>query len=126
MHIRRLENLVLHLEITRCRSIAMDLLSMTDKGNDVTFMRKMRSCFGVSVHMVCTIWRILTEQEKMPDNAEPKHLFWALGFLKTYATEHSLAVWFKCDEKTLRKWVWIMIDALSSLEIVSIIFYLYN
>ena len=50
------------------------------------------------------------------DACKPKHLLWALIFLKTYSTESSLAVAIGADEKTLRKWIFIIIYAISDLE----------
>ena len=50
------------------------------------------------------------------DACKPKHLLWALIFLKTYNAESSLAVAIGVDEKTLRKWIFIIIYAISDLE----------
>ena len=50
------------------------------------------------------------------DACKPKHLLWAVIFLKTYTTESSLAVAIGVDEKTLRKWIFIIINAISDLE----------
>ena len=50
------------------------------------------------------------------DACKPKHLLWVLIFLKTYTTESSLAVAIGVDEKTLRKWIFIIIYAISDLE----------
>ena len=50
------------------------------------------------------------------DACKPKHLLWALIFLKTYTTESSLAVAIGVDEKTLQKWIFIIIYAISDLE----------
>ena len=47
------------------------------------------------------------------DACKPKHLLWALIFLKTYTTESSLLVAIGVDEKTLRKWIFIIIYAIS-------------
>ena len=50
------------------------------------------------------------------DACKPKHLLWVLIFLKTYTTESSLAVAIGVDEKTLQKWIFIIIYAISDLE----------
>lgn len=97
----------------------MDYLSMKKKLNDRTFLTKMRSCFGVSVHMMLFLWDKLERNKLIPDKAEPKHLFWAMAFLKLYAAEPSLASMFRVDEKTLRKWVWLFVDSIAALEVVS-------
>ena len=50
------------------------------------------------------------------DASKPKHLLWVLIFLKTYTTESSLTVAIEVDEKTLQKWILIIIYAISDLE----------
>ena len=47
------------------------------------------------------------------DACKPKQV---LIFLKTYTTESSLAVAIGVDEKTLQKWIFIIIYAISDLE----------
>ena len=42
--------------------------------------------------------------------------FWALIFLKTYTTESPLVVAIGVDEKTLQKWIFIIICSISDLE----------
>ena len=67
--------------------------------------------------MVCVIvWGELKWSMLVKDACKPKHLLWVLIFLKTYTTESSLAVAIGVDEKTLRKWIFIIIYAISDLE----------
>ena len=47
---------------------------------------------------------------------KPKHLHWVFIFLKTYTTESSLEVAIGVDEKTLRKWIFSIIYAISDSE----------
>jgi hypothetical protein len=61
---------------------------------------------------------------------KPKHLLWALHFMKCYPTEKQMSSAVKEDDKTLRKWVQIFIKALAGLnsKVVScckIVFFLY-
>ncbi len=52
-------------------------------------------------------WRI---RQLFPDAIlEQKHLIWALGFLKTYSNEIVLARLFQTSEKTLRKYVHLVV-----------------
>ena len=52
--------------------------------------------------MVCMIvWGELKWSMLVEDACKPKHLLWALIFLKTYTIESSLAVAIGVDEKTL-------------------------
>jgi hypothetical protein len=61
----------------------------------------------------------LVKQGAMPAKAAPKHLLWALFFLKVYTTENVAAVIMCCDEKTIRLWSWVMVGAIAGLDCVS-------
>ena len=66
---------------------------------------------------VCAIvWGELKWSMLVEDPCKPNHLLWVLIFLKTFITESSLAVAIGVDEKTLRKWIFIIIYAISDLE----------
>jgi hypothetical protein len=68
---------------------------------------------------VCNeLWTMLVEQG-LPKQASPIHMLWALCFMKQYAAESVLASMCDCDEKTLRKWVWIMVEQIAKLDLVS-------
>ena len=62
------------------------------------------------------VWGELKQSMLVEDACKPKHLLWAHIFLKTYTTESSLAVVIGVDEKTLQKWIFIIIYAISDLE----------
>jgi hypothetical protein len=81
--------------------------------------RRFKALFGVSASRCAHIWRRLQIDEVLPSKATPKHLLWALYFLKVYDSENNMAGRCGCDEKTLRKWIWKMIDALCRMDIVS-------
>ena len=67
--------------------------------------------------VVCVIvWGNLQHAFLVQHTCEPKHLLGALVFLKIYAAEYSLALTFGVDEKTLHKWMWIIVFAISDLE----------
>lgn len=92
-----------------------------DVDQSLTGRRRFRSLFGTSP-LICSIaWTLI--QPSLPDGGEPKHLLWALLFMKTYMTEHAMRVLTGADEKTQRKWIWIFIDLLSSLNVVSTVGY---
>ena len=66
---------------------------------------------------VCTfVWGELKQSMLVEDTCKPKHLLWTLIFLKTYTSESSLAVAIGVDEKTLQKWIFIIIYTISDLE----------
>lgn len=83
------------------------------------FTRKFRSHYGVSVKVMTKTWNSLVLQNLLPSLAEPKHILWMCAFLKTYTTETLYATLYKVEEKTFRKWIWIMLGAVAKLEIVS-------
>jgi len=72
--------------------------------------------------VVADVWSRLGIDRDDPDvpedkSAEPKHLLWALLFLKTNLDDHNLSS--KCEavsEPTYRKWKWIFIGKISYLE----------
>ena len=71
---------------------------------------------GVHPTVCMIVWGELKWSMLVKDACKPKHLLWALIFLKTYATESSLVVAIGVDEKTLQKWIFIIIYAISDLE----------
>lgn len=52
-------------------------------------------------------------------SCQPKRLLWTLYFLKCYPTERNASVMLNIDEKTFRKWVWYVIEEISTLDNVS-------
>lgn len=81
--------------------------------------RRFRANFGVSAHTVSYLWELLSRRGNLPRGFRPSHLLWTLVFLNLYASEPIAAALCGCDEKTLRKWVWIGVDRLCELELVS-------
>jgi hypothetical protein len=74
---------------------------------------------------VCSeIWNLIDPQNKDElKNAEPKHLFWVLLFLKTYCTEPVLRrVVGGVDGGTFRVWTWKFVKEASDLKPRVIIF----
>ena len=71
--------------------------------------------FGVVPTTCATIWNASFEK---PPGLSPKHLMWALLFLKVYASEHVHCSMACVDEKTFRKWCWKAIDFIASLNVV--------
>lgn len=81
-------------------------------------LRRFKTFYGVSPKICCILWTLLETRD--PESCEPKHLFWTLHFLKQYHTETVNRAIFKTDEKTFRKYVWLLIDLLADLEVVII------
>ncbi len=82
--------------------------------------RRFRSFFGTSVEVVMNLWRLLAEHNLLPCKAKIKHLLWTLFFLKVYPTEPPSCSALggsrgAIDPKTMRKWVWMMIQKIAKL-----------
>ena len=77
---------------------------------------RFRSCFGASSEIVADLWnRIETSIDEA--GAEPKHLLWALVFMKVYSTEDihcSIVGW--PSVRTFRKWSWYFIRKIADLK----------
>ena len=65
-------------------------------------------------------WELLNRDSLLPDSGCPKHLLWALHFMKVYPKQSPgcLAVGASAgavSPKTHRKWVWAFIDGVANL-----------
>jgi hypothetical protein len=86
--------------------------TIQNKESDLHFFR---SAFNASPDVCSHVWEYVSYYELKPRKALPKHLLWALIFLKSYATEPFLAGLVGASEKTFRKWIWLMIETISRL-----------
>jgi len=91
-----------------------------------TKIHAFRVTFGTSLLIVSKVWSMLWEEDLLPEGGRPKHLLWALHFLKVYPLQAPAfaavgASGGAVDPKTHRKWVWAFIDAIAELvnEVVS-------
>jgi hypothetical protein len=82
--------------------------------------RIFKASFGISPYICAGIWNAFVDTQSLPQGAEPKHMLWALLFLKVYASENVLCTICACDEKTFRKWVWMMLDEMAKFDVVSL------
>ena len=69
------------------------------------------------------LWRLLADYNLLPNKAKIKHLLWELYFMKVYPTEPpSCSVLGgsrgAIDPKTMRKWVWMLIQKIAKLGLV--------
>ena len=78
-----------------------------------TFDRNYRTMFGVGAIVTSDLWGLCGTRLNHI-SALPKHLLWTLAFLKVHATEAVLCSFLGCDRKTLRKWVWPVLDVVKS------------
>ena len=76
---------------------------------------KFRSFFGAPIKVIAKVWNMI---QPLDDTyAAPKHLLWALVFLKVYSTTevHCRIVGWP-DPKTYRKWCWYMLEQVAELK----------
>lgn len=89
--------------------------------NEDVGLRRFIAMFGVTPSICSAIWNLL--ESNLPQGRTVNHLLWALLFLKNYCTEETNRAIIRADEKTIRKWVWLVVQAISRLKVVcSIIF----
>jgi hypothetical protein len=72
--------------------------------------RKWNAHFGICKDACLVVIDFL---DKRGQGFEVKHVLWALYFLKVYTTENVAASFWRVDEKTLRMWIWRVIDVLN-------------
>lgn len=82
--------------------------------SSTTSMGRFRAVFGARSEVCVFLWDSMFPT--IPTGAHKKHLLWALYFKKYYSTEHAHDLNFKYSEKTFRKWVWNVIQALSLIQ----------
>ena len=75
-----------------------------------TSLRRFKAVFGISPDLALLVWN---DNMPHPFGATPKHLLWALLFLKLYSSESTHAILANCDEKTFRKWSWVFVKLIS-------------
>jgi hypothetical protein len=69
--------------------------------------RRYISIFGFEPQVISTTWISIFEGRR---SCLPKHLLWALIFLKGYDCEAKLASFIGADEKTVRKYIWLVLQ----------------
>jgi len=98
------EEEILHRRANRRKRVSLERFSAT---------------FGCSPRVAAAVWNRLDKKDLLPEDMLVKHLLWALSFLKLYNPERAQAPVCGGDEKTYRKWVWIALEALVELDLVS-------
>jgi hypothetical protein len=101
--------------------LGLELVSFSNvrETNHKTNLRRFAAHFGACPEMCSAIFVDLqTTQIAASRITKPQvfYLLMALNWLKTYPTEHQIAVTFKVDEKTVRSNVWKYIWAIQALK----------
>ena len=105
------------MSANRFKDVANQVLrtnpNRTNKSQLKTFVGK----FGTTPDVAAELWLAMNPVAKLHPKSEPKHLLWALLFLFHYDTEsNNCAIVGINDEKTFRKWCWIFVAGIVSLE----------
>ena len=86
--------------------------------------REFVTSFGIPPIVMAKVWEMISEHETSPNpKMKKKHLMWAFYFLKVYPDMKIMGASVKQeterrrpDEKTIYKWIWIAIEAISDLH----------
>jgi hypothetical protein len=78
--------------------------------------RKFKSLFLYNVKEVVRLWDNLVQRRGTLPFNRPEQLLWALYYLKVYPTWDQMAMTTGITEKTLRKWVTIVVDYLANID----------
>lgn len=79
--------------------------------------RRFIAMFGVTPKICSLLWNFVLPF--LSTDCSPCHLLWALMFLKCYSTEEINRSIVMCDEKTFRKYTWMLIKCISRIKVVS-------
>ncbi len=76
--------------------------------------------FGAWKEIVHMVWDMLGEGSLRPEKCKPRHMLWALYFLKVYPWEGPGCFVVggskgAVDPKTMRMWVWQMLERIAKL-----------
>ena len=107
-----------HMPMPDFEALARDIQNQASRrvGAVTTETRHFREFFGTSVLVVKKTWELLERDSLPQEGGRPKHLLWALHFMKVNPKQSPgcSAVGASAgavDPKTDRKWVWAFIDA---------------
>jgi hypothetical protein len=106
------------LDESRFMDLAGSLASsLAEDVGEATRKRRFKKIFGVSASVCAKLWILLAAH--LGRDSRPVHLLWTLFFLKHYSVEEVNSAFAQCNEKTYRKWTWLMVEELAKLELVS-------
>jgi hypothetical protein len=80
-----------------------------------TIKRRWATNFATSPLVCSIVWDMLKPEEWGENRVELKYLLWTMHFMKTYKKESDICGQVRCDEKTLRKWVWLFMERIAEL-----------
>ena len=79
--------------------------------------RNFRSSFGCGPFVALRAWTMLSDQYLVPEKGTLEHFLWTLSFMKVYGkTRDMQTLCGGADPSTIRKRVWLFIEAIADLE----------
>lgn len=81
--------------------------------------RQFKAHFGCLPERCAQLWNLIQTTQvaaAVVPKGRPKHLLWALLWLKMCNTDEACSGMCRCDEKTFRKWYWKFVIAISKLK----------
>ena len=79
-------------------------------------LRRFAAFYKTSPDTCSRLWSYLSGHDN--PRFQPKHLLWGILFLSKYDTEEGNATRVGVDEKTFRKWQWLVVKKLAGLDLV--------
>lgn len=83
------------------------------------FLRRFKGCCGLTHEQVAECWNRLAVKKQLPKSTRPVDMMDTFFYMKNCATWESNSMTLKRDEKTLRKKVWSLMEAIAVQEWVS-------
>jgi hypothetical protein len=117
------------------KALARDIQNRGARQTGTDRMEAQHFCefVGTSLVIVEKLGELLDRESLLPYGCDPKHLLWALHFMKVYPKQSTgcSAVGASAgavNPKTHRKWIWAFIEAFAELidEVVSLILIYYG
>ena len=99
------------MSVSDFKAIGLNFTNCRQETSSVIFNRRFKSFFGTIPEICSRIWNLLEGHHN--SYSKPKHLLFALHFLKCYDTEEINSAFFAVDEKTFRKWNWFYIPLIA-------------
>ena len=143
--IKKHENEYENISAQQFELIGMEMLSLSVDGSQKMLSRRFIANFGCLPLTCASLWsrclasgheyfmaevecltslRLQKSKKKLNQHYppyKPKHLLWALNFLKNYTKEEEKIVLGRESEKTMREWIWRFVEVIAALknEVVS-------
>jgi hypothetical protein len=88
----------------------------SNRTKEKTHRQRFRDFYGISPESCRQLFLDLQQRTKEKMNLNPLNYLMTLDWLKSYATEPHLAGRWKCDEDTVRKWIWVYVSKIQELK----------